>query len=94
MVQTPVRQVVLIAVFLQVFIHQRHRRRFAVIGTQVHDLDAEPLAEGEKFRRRAVQLFLSLRFDLGPLKIGFRGKIGQADDRDPMEAGFVMYSNF
>ena len=89
MVQALIRQVVFVAVLLQILVHQGHRRRLAIVGAQVHELDAEALVDGEKFRRRAVQLFLPRRLFPGPLEVGLGDEIGQTDDREPVEAGLA-----
>ena len=54
----------------------------------MQDLHAEPLVDGQKFRFRAVELFLlCCRLDR-PVEVRFRDEIRQAQDRDPAKIRF------
>ena len=87
-VQADVVQVVFIPVFAQKCVHLCNGFRFIVERAKVHDLHAEPLVDGQKFRFRTVELFLLCRRLDRPVEVRFRDEIRQAQDRDPAKIRF------
>lgn len=88
-VQAGAGYIVLIPVLFQISVHKGDGRGLTVIRAQVHHLNAQTLADGQKLRRSAVQALLSPRLRLCPFQVRRGDKIGKANGGDPAKAGLV-----